>query len=89
MRLLRQRDLPVRALAYAPLMAGSGAGAIITVSTVVGSRGVAGMAAYGASKAALELLTQVAQTVVYLAGERSGYITGVIIPVAGGRTSAL
>ncbi|GJG85905.1 short-chain dehydrogenase [Gemmatimonadetes bacterium T265] len=44
--------------AYAPQMAARGGGAIVNVSTMVASRGLAGMAAYGASKAALELLTR-------------------------------
>jgi NAD(P)-dependent dehydrogenase (short-subunit alcohol dehydrogenase family) len=44
--------------AYAPLMAGKGHGVIVNVSTMVAARGMAGMAAYGASKAALELLTR-------------------------------
>ncbi|MET0701791.1 MAG: SDR family oxidoreductase [Mycobacterium sp.] len=44
--------------AYAPAMAEKGAGAIVNVSTMVASRGMAGMAAYGASKAALESLTR-------------------------------
>jgi NAD(P)-dependent dehydrogenase (short-subunit alcohol dehydrogenase family) len=43
--------------AYAPLMAARGGGAIVNVSTMVAARGAAGMAAYGASKAALESLT--------------------------------
>jgi NAD(P)-dependent dehydrogenase (short-subunit alcohol dehydrogenase family) len=44
--------------AYAPLMASRGGGAIVNVSTMVAARGAAGMAAYGASKAALEALTK-------------------------------
>lgn len=44
--------------AYAPLMAARGGGAIVSVSTMVAARGAAGMAAYGASKAALEALTK-------------------------------
>jgi NAD(P)-dependent dehydrogenase (short-subunit alcohol dehydrogenase family) len=46
------------AAAYAPVMAGNGGGAIVNVSTMVADRGMAGMAAYGASKAALESLTR-------------------------------
>jgi NAD(P)-dependent dehydrogenase (short-subunit alcohol dehydrogenase family) len=42
----------------APSMAARGSGAVINVSTMVASFGIAGMAAYGASKAALELLTK-------------------------------
>ena len=42
----------------APGMASRGGGAVINVSTMVASVGMAGMAAYGASKAALELLTK-------------------------------
>ena len=44
--------------AYAPVMAGNGGGAIVNVSTMVADRGQAGMAGYGASKAALESLTR-------------------------------
>jgi NAD(P)-dependent dehydrogenase (short-subunit alcohol dehydrogenase family) len=44
--------------ALAPKMAARGHGAIVNVSTMVAVRGAAGMAAYGASKAALEALTR-------------------------------
>ena len=44
--------------AYAPQMAANGGGSIVNVSTMVAARGMAGMAAYGASKAALESLTR-------------------------------
>ncbi len=44
--------------ALAPGMAERGGGAIVNVSTMVASFGKPGMAAYGASKAALELLTK-------------------------------
>lgn len=44
--------------ALAPPMAARGRGAIVNVSTMVAARGAAGMAAYGASKAALEALTR-------------------------------
>jgi NAD(P)-dependent dehydrogenase (short-subunit alcohol dehydrogenase family) len=44
--------------ALAPKMATRGHGAIVNVSTMVAARGAAGMAAYGASKAALEALTR-------------------------------
>jgi NAD(P)-dependent dehydrogenase (short-subunit alcohol dehydrogenase family) len=44
--------------ALAPQMAARGRGAIVNVSTMVASRGAAGMAAYGATKAALEALTR-------------------------------
>ena len=44
--------------AYALAMARNGGGAIVNVSTMVADRGMAGMAAYGASKAALESLTR-------------------------------
>ncbi|MEU8225319.1 SDR family oxidoreductase [Kribbella sp. NPDC048915] len=42
----------------APLMAARGAGSIVNVTTMVAYFGMAGMAAYGASKAAVELLTR-------------------------------
>lgn len=44
--------------ALAPGMAARGTGAVVNVSTMVASFGLPGMAAYGASKAALELLTK-------------------------------
>ena len=45
--------------AYAPVMAaGNSGGAIVNVSTMVADRGQAGMAGYGAAKAALESLTR-------------------------------
>ena len=44
--------------AYGPVMAGNGGGAIVNVSTMVADRGQAGMAGYGAAKAALESLTR-------------------------------
>jgi NAD(P)-dependent dehydrogenase (short-subunit alcohol dehydrogenase family) len=42
----------------APLMAGNGGGAIVNLTTMVASYGQAGMPLYGASKAALQLLTK-------------------------------
>ena len=42
----------------APAMAQRGHGVIINISTMVAARGAAGMAAYGATKAALESLTR-------------------------------
>lgn len=42
----------------APQMGARGHGAIVNVSTMVAARGAAGMAAYGATKAALEALTR-------------------------------
>ncbi|MEU4191809.1 SDR family oxidoreductase [Kribbella sp. NPDC026611] len=42
----------------APLMAARGHGAIVNLTTMVASFGLAGMAAYGSSKAALQLLTK-------------------------------
>jgi NAD(P)-dependent dehydrogenase (short-subunit alcohol dehydrogenase family) len=44
--------------AFAPRMAASGGGAIVNVSTMVASFGLPGMALYGSTKAALELLTK-------------------------------
>ncbi|MFF4756486.1 SDR family NAD(P)-dependent oxidoreductase [Streptomyces sp. NPDC002514] len=56
-------DLNVKAPFYlvgalAPAMAERGHGAIVNVSTMVAEYGVAGMALYGSSKAALNLLTK-------------------------------
>ena len=42
----------------APDMASRGHGAIVNVSTMVATRGMAGMALYGSSKAAVELMTK-------------------------------
>jgi NAD(P)-dependent dehydrogenase (short-subunit alcohol dehydrogenase family) len=42
----------------APEMAARGRGAIVNVSTMVAKRGMAGMALYGSSKAAVELMTK-------------------------------
>ena len=44
--------------AIAPRMAARGEGAIVNISTMVATVGLNGMAAYGASKAAIELLTK-------------------------------
>jgi NAD(P)-dependent dehydrogenase (short-subunit alcohol dehydrogenase family) len=44
--------------AIAPRMAANGGGSIINISTMVANIGKAGMAAYGASKAAIESLTK-------------------------------
>jgi NAD(P)-dependent dehydrogenase (short-subunit alcohol dehydrogenase family) len=44
--------------AFAPRMAAHGGGAIVNVSTMVASFGFPGMALYGSTKAALELLTK-------------------------------
>lgn len=44
--------------ALAPTMAERGAGAIVNVSTMVATNGMAQMAVYGSSKAALQLLTK-------------------------------
>jgi NAD(P)-dependent dehydrogenase (short-subunit alcohol dehydrogenase family) len=44
--------------ALAPAMAERGAGAIVNVSTMVAQFGLNGMALYGSSKAALEILTK-------------------------------
>ncbi|MEU5258161.1 SDR family NAD(P)-dependent oxidoreductase [Amycolatopsis sp. NPDC021455] len=44
--------------ALAPEMAARGRGAIVNVSTIVAARGMAGMALYGSSKAAIELMTK-------------------------------
>ena len=44
--------------ALAPAMAARGHGAIVSTSTMAASFGQPGLAAYGASRAALELLTK-------------------------------
>ncbi|MGN7799559.1 SDR family NAD(P)-dependent oxidoreductase [Leifsonia sp. 22587] len=44
--------------ALAPAMAAAGRGAIVNVTTMVANFGMAGMALYGSSKAALQLLTK-------------------------------
>jgi NAD(P)-dependent dehydrogenase (short-subunit alcohol dehydrogenase family) len=44
--------------AFAPRMAANGGGAIVNVTTMVASFGMSGMALYGSTKAALELLTK-------------------------------
>ena len=44
--------------AFAPRMAANGGGAIVNISTMVASFGMPGMALYGSTKAALELLTK-------------------------------
>jgi NAD(P)-dependent dehydrogenase (short-subunit alcohol dehydrogenase family) len=119
----------------APDMAKRGHGAIINVTTMVAEFGAAGMGLYGASKAALVLLTkswaaeygpqgvrvnavspgptrtegtadmgenldqlasaapagrpgtaaEIAEAIVFLAGDRSSFVHGAILPVDGGR----
>jgi NAD(P)-dependent dehydrogenase (short-subunit alcohol dehydrogenase family) len=119
----------------APAMAQRGHGAIINVTTMVAEFGAAGMALYGASKAALVLLTkswaaeygprgvrvnavspgptrtegtapmgdsldqlataapagrpgtaaEIADAIAFLAGDRSSFVHGAILPVDGGR----
>jgi NAD(P)-dependent dehydrogenase (short-subunit alcohol dehydrogenase family) len=44
--------------AFAPRMAANGGGAIVNITTMVASFGLSGMALYGSTKAALELLTK-------------------------------
>jgi NAD(P)-dependent dehydrogenase (short-subunit alcohol dehydrogenase family) len=44
--------------ALAPKMASNGGGSIINISSMAANIGIAGLAAYGASKAAIELLTR-------------------------------
>ena len=44
--------------AFAPRMASNGGGAIVNITTMVASFGMAGMALYGSTKAALTLLTK-------------------------------
>ena len=121
----------------APAMAQRGHGAIINVTTMVAEFGAAGMSLYGASKAALVLLTkswaaeygprgvrvnavspgpirtegtapmgdsldqlaavapagrpgaatEIADAIAFLAGGRSSYVHGAILPVDGGRVA--
>lgn len=123
--------------ALVPDMVKRGSGAIVNVSTMVASFGLPGMSAYGASKAALELLTkawaaeygpagvrvnavspgptrtpgtvvmgdgidqlaatlplgraadaeEIANTIVFLASDDAGFVTGAILPVDGGRVA--
>ncbi|GAB2571562.1 SDR family NAD(P)-dependent oxidoreductase [Microlunatus antarcticus] len=121
--------------ALAPAMAARGQGAVVNVTTMVAEFGAAGMGLYGASKAALVLLTkswaaeygpagvrvnavspgptrtegtaamgealdqlaaagpagrpglpeEVAEAVVFLAGDGAGFVHGAVLPVDGGR----
>lgn len=121
----------------APEMAERGDGAIVNVSTMVADYGVAGMALYGSSKAALNLLTkawaaeygprgvrvnavepgptrtegtvgmgddlaaiaaqapagrtadpqEIAEAIVFLAGDAASFVYGAVLPVDGGRTA--
>ncbi|HEX4103004.1 MAG TPA: SDR family oxidoreductase [Pseudonocardiaceae bacterium] len=123
--------------ALAPEMAERGRGAIINVTTMVAQFGMAGMALYGSSKAALELLTkswaaeygprgvrinavspgptrtegtadmgenldalaaaapagrpaspqEIADSIVFLASQRSSFVHGAILHVDGGRVA--
>lgn len=121
--------------ALAPKMAARGSGSIISVDSMAGAIGLAGGAAYGASKAALSALTrswaaefsaqgvrvnavapgpvytegakselteqlgattpmnraaapeEIASAIVFLASPAAGYVTGVTLPVDGGRTA--
>ncbi|MCO5969277.1 SDR family NAD(P)-dependent oxidoreductase [Actinoallomurus soli] len=121
----------------APDMAKRGDGAIVNVTTMVAEFGAAGMGLYGASKAALRLLTkswaaeygpagvrvnavspgptrtegtagmgegldrlaaaapagrpataqEIAEAIVFLAGDRSSFVHGAVLPVDGGRVA--
>ncbi|WP_329460595.1 SDR family NAD(P)-dependent oxidoreductase [Streptomyces sp. NBC_01497] len=120
----------------APRMAARGRGAVVNVSTMSAGLGIPDSAAYGASKAAVGLLTkawasefgprgvrvnavapghtatrgtermkgldglasktpvgrpatpdEVADAIVYLAGDRASYVQGAILPVDGGRSA--
>jgi NAD(P)-dependent dehydrogenase (short-subunit alcohol dehydrogenase family) len=121
--------------ALAPRMAKTGRGSIISIDSMAGRVGLAGGAAYGATKAALTAMSrawaaefspsgvrvntvapgpvysdgsdperiealggttllgrgaqpeEIAEVIAFLASERSGYITGAVIPVDGGRTA--
>ncbi|MCO6000273.1 SDR family NAD(P)-dependent oxidoreductase [Actinoallomurus rhizosphaericola] len=122
---------------FAPDMAERGDGAIVNVTTMVAEFGAAGMGLYGASKAALRLLTkswaaeygpagvrvnavspgptrtegtagmgegldrlaaaapagrpataqEIAEAIVFLAGDRSSFVHGAVLPVDGGRVA--
>src|SRR6202012_3104323 len=76
----------------APAMAERGWGSVVNVSTMVASFGQAGMAMYGASRAALELLTkawaaELAAAIVFLASDDASFVHGVTLAVDGGRVA--
>ena len=121
----------------APAMAERGSGAIVNVSTMAAALGFSGVALYGSSKAAVNLLTkawaaeygprgvrvnavqpgptrtegtagmgedldalaaqapagraaspgEIAEAIVYLAGDAASFVQGVVLPVDGGRTA--
>jgi NAD(P)-dependent dehydrogenase (short-subunit alcohol dehydrogenase family) len=121
--------------ALAPRMAKAGRGSIISVDSMAGRVGLAGSAAYGATKAALTAMTrawaaefspagvrvntvapgpvysdgaaperiealghttllgraaqpeEIAEVIAFLASDKSGYITGAVLPVDGGRSA--
>ncbi len=63
-------------------MVARGGGTIINVTTMAAEFGMPGLSAYGASKAALALLTK-----AWAASGRASYVNGAMIHVGGGRVA--
>src|SRR5882672_5943766 len=76
--------------ALAPGMVSRGKGSIVSIGSMAGELGLAGAAAYGATKAALSSMTQAWAAEFSSSGVRSprvSYVTGAIIAADGGRTA--